>query len=105
MSRQPKTYISPEEYLAVERKSETKSEYFAGEIYSMVGASREHNLIVANIVGKLTQQLKGKPPEVYASRMRVRVRLLVCTHIPTWSSFATSRNLKMSTWTLCSIPF
>lgn len=73
MSVQPKTYLTPEEYLAAERQAEYKSEYFAGEMFAMVGASRAHNLISANIAGELRQQLKGKPCEVYVSDMRVRV--------------------------------
>ncbi len=76
MSQQPKpgqTYLTPEEYLALERKSEYRSEYFDGEIFAMTGASREHNLITSNIIGELRQQLKGKPCEVYPSDMRVRV--------------------------------
>lgn len=74
MSRQAKTtYITPEEYLALERKAESKSEYFDGEIFAMVGASRKHNLITVNITRELSQQLKGKPCEVYSSDMRVRI--------------------------------
>jgi Uma2 family endonuclease len=76
MSHQPKTtYLTPEEYLSIERKAEYKSDYFDGEIFAMTGASREHNLITSNINGELRQQLKGKPCEVYANDMRVRVPL------------------------------
>lgn len=73
MSTQPKTYLTPEEYLAIEREAETKSEYFGGEMFGMVGASREHNLIVANFTRELTQQLKGKPCELYPNDMRVKI--------------------------------
>ena len=43
MSSQPKTYLTPEEYLAVERRNEYKSEYVDGEMVAMTGASRKHN--------------------------------------------------------------
>jgi Uma2 family endonuclease len=72
MSRQVKTYTSPEEYLAFERKAENKNEYVNGEIFAMTGASRKHNLIVANIAGELREQLKGKPCELYPGEMRVK---------------------------------
>jgi Uma2 family endonuclease len=72
MSRQVKTYTTPEEYLAFERKAENKNEYVNGEIFAMTGASRKHNLIVANIAGELREQLKGKPCEVYPGEMRVK---------------------------------
>jgi len=74
MSRQAKTtYVIPEEYLAFERAAEYKNEYFDGEIYAMVGASRKHNLITLNIGGELRAQLKGRDCEGYVSDMRVRI--------------------------------
>jgi Uma2 family endonuclease len=73
MSQQIISYISPEEYLRLERQSEYKSEYLNGEIFAMSGASRRHNLITANIGGEFNQQLRGKPCEAYISDMRVKV--------------------------------
>ncbi len=73
MSTQLKTYLTPQEYLAIERKAEIKSEYFNGEMFAMSGASRKHNLIVTNIVAELHQQMKGRPCEVYPNDMRVKV--------------------------------
>jgi Uma2 family endonuclease len=72
MSRQVKPYVSPKEYLALERQAETKHEYVDGEIFAWADANRKHNLIVGNILGELGHQLKGKPYEVYPSRMRVK---------------------------------
>lgn len=73
MSTQPITYLTPEEYLALERQSELRSEYINGQMVAMTGASREHNLIATNISGSLWQQLKKQPCEVYSSDMRIRV--------------------------------
>jgi Uma2 family endonuclease len=72
MSPEVQTYITPEEYLAFERKAENRNEYVNGEIFAMTGANREHSLIVANTSGELGQQLKRKPCEVYAAKMRVK---------------------------------
>ncbi len=68
-----KAYLSPEEYLALERQAETKSEYFDGEVYAMTGASVAHNQIVANVVSTLNNRFKGGPCRVFASDMRVKV--------------------------------
>lgn len=73
MSAQLKTKLTAQEYLAIERKAERKSEFYDGEMFLMAGATREHNLIVTNIVSELRNQLKGKPCETYPSDMRVRV--------------------------------
>jgi len=73
MSSQRETLLTPEEYLALERKSEIKHEYFGGEIFAMVGASKRHNLITANIIRVLGNQLLDRPCNVYPSDMRVKV--------------------------------
>jgi Uma2 family endonuclease len=73
MSSQPTTYLTPEEYLAIERKAEFKSEYVNGEIVAMTGVSREHNLIGFNLTREISLQLKGRPCEGYSNDMRVRV--------------------------------
>ena len=41
MSITSKNNLTREEYLAAERKAETRSEYFAGEVFAMVGATLE----------------------------------------------------------------
>jgi Uma2 family endonuclease len=73
MSSQPTTYLTPEEYLAIERQAEYKNEYVDGEIVAMTGVSRKHNLIVVNITREISQQLKGRPCEGYSGDMRVKV--------------------------------
>jgi Uma2 family endonuclease len=65
--------LTPAEYLAIERAAETKSEYFAGEMFAMAGASPPHVLITSNVTAELNAQLKGRPCRVYSSDLRVRV--------------------------------
>lgn len=74
MASQPQDYITPEQYLELERKADhVRSEYFDGQIFAMTGASRRHILIVTNLVMQLGIQLKKRPCEVYSNDMRVRV--------------------------------
>lgn len=73
MSLQPKPRLTPEDYLALERSADFKSEYFNGEIFAMTGASESHNLIVINTIRELSIQLKKRPCKVYANDMRVKV--------------------------------
>jgi Uma2 family endonuclease len=73
MSSQTQQHYTPEEYLALERQAQCKSEYYAGEIFAMAGTSRWHNLIVTNVLRELSLQLKGRPCTTYPSDMRVKV--------------------------------
>jgi Uma2 family endonuclease len=74
MSAPNTDFITASEYLQIERKAEIKSEYIAGRMYAMSGASRRHNLITANTVSAIHPQLRGKDCRVYVSDMRVKVR-------------------------------
>jgi Uma2 family endonuclease len=73
MSSQAQQRYMPEEYLALERRAQCKSEYYAGEIFAMAGACRWHNLIVTNVLRELSLELKGRPCTTYPSDMRVKV--------------------------------
>lgn len=73
MSTQPNIYLSPEEYLTLERQAEYKSEYFNGVVYAMSGASERHNLITLNTAADLLFQLRGRPCRVYSNDMKVRL--------------------------------
>ena len=68
-----KSPLTPEEYLAIERQAETRSEYLDGEMFAMAGASIEHNAIVANLIGELRQELKRRPCQVFPSDLRIHI--------------------------------
>jgi Uma2 family endonuclease len=71
MASNPKNVFTPEEYLALERKAEYKSEYLDGEIFAMAGASEEHNLIAGNIFASLHSQVRKQGCRAYISDMRI----------------------------------
>ena len=73
MARRPKTFLTPEQYLEIERKAEFKSEYYGGEMFAMSGARRFHNLINWNLARTLDRHLRNRPCEAYQNDMRVRV--------------------------------
>jgi Uma2 family endonuclease len=64
---------SVEEYLALERVSETRHELVNGEIIAMAGGTLQHNAICANLVATITYMLRGKPCRAYTSDQRVAV--------------------------------
>ena len=73
MSTQPKTFLTPEQYLAIEREAKYKSEYYQGEMFAMAGAGEAHNVLVGNLVTGLNNHLRSRPCRVYSNDMRVRV--------------------------------
>lgn len=74
MAAQPDATMSVEEYLAFERASETKHEYYGGEVTAMAGASFVHNLITMNTGASLHAQLRGKPCRVLPSDLRLFIQ-------------------------------
>lgn len=73
MSSQPKTRLTPQEYLALEREAEYKSEYFKGEVFAFAGASLQHNLIAVNVLTAIHSQLRGGPCSAFSSDMRITI--------------------------------
>ncbi len=68
------TRYTPEEYLALERNAEFKSEYIDGRIIAMTpGASRPHTLIVSALVREIASGMLDEACEVYSNDMRVKV--------------------------------
>jgi Uma2 family endonuclease len=73
MSSQPKTFLTPEEYLEIERKAEFKSEFHAGGMFAMAGGRAAHNALIFNLGGAIGQQIRNGARRGYNSGMRVRV--------------------------------
>jgi Uma2 family endonuclease len=67
------TKLTEEQYLALERAAEFKSEYFDGEMFAMSGASMQHGLLQGNIFGELYSALRGSQCVAFGSDLRIRV--------------------------------
>ena len=74
MSTLTVTHVTPEEYLAAERLSETRSEYLDGGVFPMTGASLNHGRIVINVATELTIQLRERDCDVLVNGMKVRLQ-------------------------------
>lgn len=64
-------FISPKEYLEMERASDEKHEYFDGHIYNMSGASLRHAKISINMIIEIGSFLKNTECQVLTGNMRV----------------------------------
>jgi Uma2 family endonuclease len=77
-----KMKFTVEEYLAMERASTEKHEYYQGEIFLMQGhgealaisgAARRHNIIFSNLFGEMGASLKGKSCQLFGPDMRMNI--------------------------------
>lgn len=64
-------YISPDDYLEMERTTPRKHEYFNGRLVAMAGASQHHLDINSNLHGEIYQFLKEKPCRPLLSDFKV----------------------------------
>jgi len=62
-----------DEYLELERMSDTKHEFYGGEIFAMTGGTRTHALICHNVDVRLGMQILERPCQIYGSDMRLKV--------------------------------
>jgi Uma2 family endonuclease len=74
MQAQTRRYYTEEEYLALEREAEEKSEYFDGEIFGMSGGTAAHSLIASGLTIVIGGLLRGGNCRVYNSDMRIAIQ-------------------------------
>jgi Uma2 family endonuclease len=65
--------IGEDEYLELERRSETKHELVKGQIVAMAGATFEHNTLAANTLAALGVLLRGKGCRAVGSDQRIHI--------------------------------
>ena len=65
--------LTVEEYLAIEREAEYKSEYYRGEMFAMAGGTGKHSILAARMIRLLGNRLVGRGCETYTSDMKVQI--------------------------------
>lgn len=65
--------LNEDEYLAQEECAAYKSEYVAGEIFAMAGASERHNRISLNIASHLRTATRGHTCGAFMADMKLRI--------------------------------
>jgi len=72
--RSPIHIFSVGEYLEAECKSEIRHEYLGGQVFTMAGGSKAHNIITLNIASRLRSLLRGNSCNVFMSDMKVKLK-------------------------------
>jgi Uma2 family endonuclease len=67
------TFVTYAEYLALERQSDVKLEWFDGRVYAMAGGTPEHSALAAQVAHLLANALEGRPCRVFNSDLKLRV--------------------------------
>jgi Uma2 family endonuclease len=65
--------MTEEEYLAFDRGSEFRNEYYDGEIFAMSGGTSTHAFVIANVTRAIGNALQDRPCSVASSDFRVRI--------------------------------
>ncbi len=80
MSAQTQPRLTPEEYLALDRASEFRNEYYDGHMYAMSYGPLSHSLIKTNLCAEIRQALKETPTDVAVIGMRMQISPRACAY-------------------------
>lgn len=70
------------QYVALERDSPTKHEFFDGEIYAMAGGSEDHSALAVNVLAALLGAVGDRPCRVHTSDLRIYVEAVGLATFP-----------------------
>ena len=73
MASLPSPFLTPEQYLEIERKAETKSEYYNGEMFAMAGGSGPHSILASRLAIAIGGRLRLGRCLPFNSDIRVNV--------------------------------
>jgi Uma2 family endonuclease len=73
MASNPITKVTAEEYLALDRAAEFRSEFLDGELIAMSGGSSRHSRLKIRLASSVYGALRGTSCEAFDSDFRVRV--------------------------------
>ena len=70
------------QYVALEKVSPTKHEFFDGEIYAMTGGSEDHSAIATRVLAALDAAVGERPCRIHTSDLRVYVEAVGLATFP-----------------------
>ena len=73
MSAETKRRYTLDEYLALERASDARLEFWDGEIFAMSGGTLSHEQVMGNMFDLLRNQLRDGKSTVFGSNMHIKV--------------------------------
>ncbi len=68
-----KKQYSPEEYFHLEERSHIRHEFYHGVVFAMAGASKNHSIIMTNLITALGTHLKYSPCILHGPDMKIKI--------------------------------
>ncbi|MDX2004459.1 MAG: Uma2 family endonuclease [Meiothermus sp.] len=65
--------LTPEEYLALEQRSEVRHEYVNGELHAMAGDKKQNNRVVRRLVRLLDKRVEEKGCDLFFTVVKLKV--------------------------------
>lgn len=84
-----------EEYIKLEKSSEEKFEFYDGIVWSMAGASIDHETIISNLDFAFRRQFQGRNCRVFLSNVRIKVPIYPPYRYPDLSAICGRPNIEM----------
>lgn len=75
MGTLPVARLTEQDYMAIERAANYKSEFVGGEMFAMSGGTARHSRLAGLVFSKLNAQLEGTPYGPFTSDLRVQTPL------------------------------
>ena len=66
-------HLSVEDYYDLEESSDSRFDYFEGEVFENSGGTSRHSAVAADLICLLGNHLKGKPCRPFTADQRIRV--------------------------------
>jgi Uma2 family endonuclease len=70
------------QYVALEKESPTKHEFFDGEIYAMVPGTEDHSALAVNVLAALVAAVEDRPCRVHSSDLRIYIEAVGLATFP-----------------------
>ena len=67
------SFMDVDDYLQSELTRDVKHELIGGGVFSMAGASKNHERLAGNVYGEFRSHLKGTPCDTFSSDMKVKI--------------------------------
>lgn len=78
----PRHHYTYAEYVALERESPTKHEFFDGDIYAMAGGTEDHAALAAAVMAVLYTAIGDRPCRALSSDLRIYVEAVGLATFP-----------------------